>query len=84
MATPVEREGVVLLRERDSALGLGGTGGGEGETWVDELATDEAGSQGLEVGAAPAWQNAIDLLRMCADAGEDAGAGTGLHTVDEA
>ena len=63
-ALPVEREGVTLLRRaRDSALGNGGTRDGGGKAWMEKPTTDEAGSRGLEVEAAPESQDSNDSIR---------------------
>jgi hypothetical protein len=47
----------------EDVLGKGGTGD-KGESGKEKLTTDEAGSKGLEVEAAPASHDAVDLLRM--------------------
>jgi hypothetical protein len=65
VALPVGREGVVLLRRaRNSALGKGGTRDGGGEAGMEKPTTDEAGSKGLEVEAAPASQDSMTCLEQ--------------------
>jgi hypothetical protein len=79
---------VLLRRGRNSALGKGGTRDGEGVAWAEKPTTDDAGSEGSEVEAAPTSQDANDSLRMSvSDAGAgadgDTGAETCLGTVDD-
>jgi len=66
---------MLLRRERNSGLGKGGTrdGGGEG---MEKPTTDEVGSKGLEVEAAPGSQDVNDLSRT-----GGAGAGTSVDAV---
>ena len=74
-------------KARNSALENDGTRGGGEEARTEKSTTDETGSEGLEVGAAPAAGPAsqdVELLgRSVSDAGASPDRGTDVDAVDK-
>jgi len=74
---------MLLRRARNSGLGKGGTrDDGGGEEGMEKPMTDEIGSKGLEMEAAPRSQDANVLFRTVGvDVGTSASVGAGVDAV---